>query len=90
MGRDDHTKPRSLALHNQMEVLFFTNDVTPPTIEKLALGSLNREVVIAEGLKSPSSLTVDSMDDLLFWVDANPVLIQSANINGENRLLEPN
>ncbi|RXG72181.1 Pro-epidermal growth factor [Armadillidium vulgare] len=80
-----NSKPRSLALHYKLGLLFYTNLATPPTIEKLPLSGLIPDVVIEGGLKSPTSIEVDSVDDILFWSDVNPSVIWAADLNGQNR-----
>lgn len=89
IGQGGQDQPRALAIHSILGLLFFANMVSPARIERCHLDGRGRKVVVAEGLITPSALTVDveddSGDDFIFWTDTATKRIETANLNGDNR-----
>ncbi|KAM9835807.1 nidogen-2 [Aulostomus maculatus] len=64
----------------------YWTDLSARTINRasLARGS-EPEILINTNLVSPEGLAVDVKRRLMFWVDSNPDLIESANLDGSGR-----
>ncbi|KAK3878186.1 hypothetical protein Pcinc_017158 [Petrolisthes cinctipes] len=85
IGEGGEDKPRSLAVHPVLGLVFFVNMVSPPVIEQAHLDGLHRRHIISQGLHTPSALAVDVQDDFIFWADTSAKNIETAGINGEDR-----
>ncbi|XP_042878926.1 low-density lipoprotein receptor-related protein 6-like [Penaeus japonicus] len=85
IGYEGEDKPRSLAVHPMLGLLFFVNMVSPPVIEQAHLDGLQRRKVISEDLGYPSALAVDIRENLLFWADSKKKYIETSNLYGEDR-----
>ncbi|XP_050692314.1 low-density lipoprotein receptor-related protein 6-like [Eriocheir sinensis] len=85
IGQGGQDQPRALAVHPVLGLLFFINMVSPPRIERSGLDGRGRQVVVGEGLTTPTALTVDVEDDFIFWADTATKRIETATLTGEDR-----
>lgn len=60
--------------------------VSPPRIERSGLDGRGRQVVVGEGLTTPTALTVDVEDDFIFWADTATKRIETATLTGRWRV----
>ena len=65
-------------------MVFWVNLATPVRIESARMDGSNRKTIVNK-LQTPSDLTVDTTQDLLFWSDLDLKLIESSDLNGNNR-----
>ena len=63
-------------------------DPARPRIERASLADGSGRIVVAgSGLTQPNGLTIDYIDNRLFWADAVTDKIESANLDGTDRQL---
>lgn len=82
----DNQTPRSIALHPLKGLLFWTNMIHPPRIERSLMNGLQRKVLVETLLDNPVALAVDPMSDFLFWADIGSRRIESVQIDGSKRV----
>lgn len=82
-GKDD--RPRHLALHPHHGLLFWSNLVNPPRIERAYLDGKSRKTLVSKEVRLLGSLAVDTEGDLLFWSDLELKRVESVKINGDGR-----
>ena len=66
-GEDD--RPRSIATHPYKSMVFWVNLALPVRIESSRMDGTNRKTIVDEKLSDPSDLTVDTENDLIFWMN---------------------
>ncbi|XP_023239238.1 low-density lipoprotein receptor-related protein 6-like [Centruroides sculpturatus] len=81
----DDQKPRHIAIHPNKGLIFWTNLMHPPRIEKSSLDGLNKQIIIKDGLTQPGALAVDIINNLIFWSDLNAKTIETADLDGSKR-----
>ena len=65
--------------------MFFSDNGPNPRIEKAYLDGQNREVIVFAGLSRVLSLSVDILNNRLFWVDETRHTVEVSNYDGSNR-----
>uniref|UniRef100_A0A3Q3JDN9 Nidogen 2a (osteonidogen) n=1 Tax=Monopterus albus TaxID=43700 RepID=A0A3Q3JDN9_MONAL len=94
--RLDATRSKTvLALHGSIVVgiaydckenQVYWTDLSARTINRASMApGAEPEILINTDLVSPEGLTVDVNRRLMFWVDSNPDMIESANLDGSGR-----
>ncbi|XP_013065627.2 low-density lipoprotein receptor-related protein 6-like [Biomphalaria glabrata] len=78
-------KPRSLVLYPEKGKLYFTNMITPPRIEVALMDGSERHTLFDSVLYNPQSLTIDTKERNLYWVDSNLGRIEYSDLTGGNR-----
>ncbi|XP_043192956.1 low-density lipoprotein receptor-related protein 4-like [Amphibalanus amphitrite] len=78
--------PRGLALSHRHGLLFWSDWGRPQQIESAWMDGTHRAVVVAEGVGRPCGLVVDASSDRLFWVDHQLGTVESAALNGSERV----
>lgn len=66
--------------------MFWTDWGKVPKIEKAYLDGTNRQVVINKLIGWPNSIVVDSNENKIYWCDAKMDTIESADLDGSNRV----
>lgn len=61
--------------------------VTPGRIERAGMDGSRREIIVSTGLKWPNGLTLDLVQERVYWVDAKMNSISSVNYDGSDRRL---
>lgn len=79
--------PRAIALHYPAGLLFWTDWGHNARIEKADMDGEHRTAVVTERLTWPNGLTIDLFADRIYWNDAKKNVIESADLQGENRKL---
>ncbi|XP_071041955.1 low-density lipoprotein receptor-related protein 1B [Parasteatoda tepidariorum] len=82
---DEDDKPRYLAVHPTKGFLFWVNMIHPPLIERSNMDGQMRKILFSTELDSPVSLTVDVLDNFIYWGDAGLKTIERATIFGTDR-----
>ena len=65
--------------------MFFSDNGPNPRIEKASLDGQDREVIVYSGLSRVFSLSVDILNDKLYWVDKTRHTVEVSNYDGTNR-----
>ncbi|XP_074482615.1 nidogen-2 isoform X2 [Sebastes fasciatus] len=72
--------------HDCKENQVYWTDLSARTINRASMAAgAEPEILINTNLVSPEGLAVDVKRRLMFWVDSNPDLIESANLDGSGR-----
>ena len=65
--------------------MFFSDNGPIPRIEKAYLDGQDREAIVYIGLSRVLSLSLDVLNDKLYWVDVVRHTIEVCNYDGSNR-----
>ena len=65
--------------------MFFSDNGPIPRIEKAYLDGQDREAIVYIGLSRVLSLSLDVLNDKLYWVDVDRHTIEVCNYDGSNR-----
>ena len=79
----DH--PRAIALHYPAGLIFWTDWGHNARIEKSDMDGEHRSAVVTDGLTWPNGLSIDLFADRIYWNDAKKKVIESSDLNGQNR-----
>ncbi|KAL8606483.1 hypothetical protein ACOMHN_037714 [Nucella lapillus] len=82
----DHLdEPRAIAVHPGKGVMVWTDWGLEPKIESAGMNGLHRKTIINDLITWPNGLTIDYVDDRLYWIDAKTHQIGSSDLDGNNR-----
>ncbi|XP_078326898.1 low-density lipoprotein receptor-related protein 6-like isoform X2 [Crassostrea virginica] len=81
----DLKQPEGLALDPEDRLMFFSDNGPSPRIEKAYLDGQDREVIVHTGLSRVLSLSLDVLNNTLYWVDFTRNTIEVCNYDGSNR-----
>ncbi|XP_063068310.1 low-density lipoprotein receptor-related protein 2 [Engraulis encrasicolus] len=81
---EDLEQPRSLALLPQKGLMFWSKIGSKPWIERSGMDGSARRVVVSRSGSRPVSLTIDLLEERLYWADEQIKCIGSASLEGEN------
>ncbi|KAL2087738.1 hypothetical protein ACEWY4_016566 [Coilia grayii] len=81
---EDLEQPRSLALLPQKGLMFWSEIGSEPQIERSGMDGSDRRVVVSRSLSWPVSVTIDLLEERLYWTDERLKCIGSASLTGEN------
>ncbi|GFQ74800.1 low-density lipoprotein receptor-related protein 6 [Trichonephila clavata] len=82
---DEDDKPRDIALHPTKGLLFWINMMHPPLIERANMDGHMRRILFSTDLDKPISLTVDIIDNYLYWADMGIKKIERSSLSGSDR-----
>ncbi|KAM3585501.1 uncharacterized protein V6R79_019324 [Siganus canaliculatus] len=72
--------------HDCKENRVYWTDLSARTINRASMApGAEPEILINTNVVSPEGLAVDAKRRLMFWVDSNPDMIESANLDGSER-----
>jgi hypothetical protein len=77
--------PRAIILHYPAGLLFWSDWGQNARIERADMDGEHRTAVITEGLTWPNGLSVDQFTNRIYWNDAKKKVIESADLQGQNR-----
>ncbi|XP_061191591.1 low-density lipoprotein receptor-related protein 6-like [Saccostrea echinata] len=83
--QDDLFQPEGLTLDPEDGLMFFSDNGVNPRIEKASMDGSDRTVIVHIGLLRVLSLTVDTVNNLLFWADFNRHTLVVSNYDGSSR-----
>lgn len=78
-------KPRSIVLHYPEGVMFWSDWGQNARIERAGMDGSDRTAVVTENLSWPNGLSIDLMKNKLYWNDAKKKVIETSDLQGENR-----
>ncbi|XP_035291567.1 prolow-density lipoprotein receptor-related protein 1-like isoform X3 [Anguilla anguilla] len=79
---EDLEQPHSLVLLPQKGLMFWSEIGSEPQIERAGMDGSGREVVVSRSLSWPASLSVDPLEDRVYWTDEKLKCIGSATFDG--------
>ncbi|XP_049859513.1 low-density lipoprotein receptor-related protein 4 [Schistocerca gregaria] len=79
-------EPRALAMFPRKGYMYWTDWGDNPKIERALLDGSNRTVVVGTELGFPNGLAIDYAARRLYWADALKDRIETADLNGRNRI----
>jgi hypothetical protein len=78
-------KPRDLALHPNLGLLFWTDWGMAPSIIRAGMDGSTPLPIVTDNLKWPNGISIDYGNSRLYWTDANTDRIESAALDGDDR-----
>ncbi|XP_078613211.1 low-density lipoprotein receptor-related protein 2-like isoform X2 [Branchiostoma floridae x Branchiostoma japonicum] len=79
-------RPRGIAVHPHAGYVFWSDwSSSNPRIERAVLSGEQRTVLVNEDIERPSGLVING--NRLFWADTSRDVIESCDLNGDNREL---
>ena len=76
-------KPRGIDIDVCSGILFWTNwNRKRPSIQRAFISGYQKEDIITENIHMPNGITVDSLDQKLYWADAKLDKIEMCNFDG--------
>lgn len=86
--RGDGERPRSIAIDPINGFMYWINMVSPPTIEEAEFDGSRRSTLLSVNLGRPGQLTIDILEETLYWADSRLQRIESYDLSyGKRRLL---
>lgn len=80
-------KPRSIVLHTEIGMMFWTDWGTPTKIERANYDGTDRRALHTKHLQTPNGLAIDVNGSRLYWVDAGTDVVESSDLEGKDRRL---
>ncbi len=68
-------------------MLFWINKQPAPRIERAMMDGSNRRTIVSDDIFNPVVMTVDPVQDIIFWADMTLKRIERANLDGGNRVV---
>ncbi|XP_070582315.1 pro-epidermal growth factor-like [Ptychodera flava] len=82
----DIGRPTAIAVHAPKQYLLWTDTGPTPRIERSDLsGRRDRRVLVNTRIESPTHLVIDMQNDRIYWADDETLLIESMQLDGQNR-----
>ncbi|XP_029474191.1 low-density lipoprotein receptor-related protein 8 isoform X2 [Rhinatrema bivittatum] len=81
----DLGEPRAIALDPTRGFLFWSDWGDRAKIEKSGLNGIDRQVLVSDNIEWPNGITVDILNQRLYWVDSKLHWLSSIDFNGSNR-----
>ncbi|XP_062567175.1 low-density lipoprotein receptor-related protein 2-like [Saccostrea cucullata] len=78
-------QPEGLALDPEDGLMFFSDNDVNPRIEKASMDGVNRTIIVHIGLIRVLSLSIDVINNLLYWADYGRHTLEASDYNGLNR-----
>ncbi|XP_059618932.1 putative vitellogenin receptor isoform X2 [Phlebotomus argentipes] len=78
-------KPRGIALHPRLGVMYWTDWGAKPQIGVAAMDGAGARPFVDKDIHWPNGLTIDWPNGRIYWVDAKIRHIESIKLNGEDR-----
>lgn len=78
-------KPRAIAVHYAEGLMFWTDWGHSARIERAGMDGSDRTTIVTENLVWPNGLSVDYERNKLYWNDAKKKVIESSDLQGQDR-----
>ncbi|KAM6456401.1 low-density lipoprotein receptor-related protein 8 isoform 2-T2 [Liasis olivaceus] len=79
------SEPRAIAVDPIRGYMYWSDWGDIAKIEKSGLNGMDRQVVVTENIEWPNGITLDLLNQRLYWVDSKLHLLSSIDFNGSNR-----
>ncbi|OCT83711.1 low-density lipoprotein receptor-related protein 4 [Xenopus laevis] len=80
-------RPRDIVVDPIGGFMYWTDWGANPKIERAGMDATNRLVIISSNLTWPNGLAIDYESERLYWADAGMKTIESAKLNGADRMV---
>ncbi|XP_023647493.1 low-density lipoprotein receptor isoform X1 [Paramormyrops kingsleyae] len=78
-------KPRAIVVDPERNYMYWTDWGTPAKIEKGGLNGAGRTALVTDSIEWPNGITLDLLNQRLYWVDSKMHTLSSVDINGGTR-----
>uniref|UniRef100_A0A8C6UH80 Low density lipoprotein receptor a n=1 Tax=Neogobius melanostomus TaxID=47308 RepID=A0A8C6UH80_9GOBI len=79
------SKPRSIVVDPHSNFLYWTDWGNPAKIEKGGLNGVDRTVLVTDNIEWPNGITLDLLNQRLYWVDSKLHTLSSIDVQGSGR-----
>ncbi|XP_067877192.1 low density lipoprotein receptor a isoform X3 [Heterodontus francisci] len=83
--KEQLSKPRAIAVDPVHGFLYWSDWGTPAKIEKGGLNGVDRMPLVTAGIEWPNGITLDLVNQRLYWVDSRLHTLSSIGVAGDNR-----
>lgn len=70
---------------SNLSYLYWSDWGDSPHIGRIGMDGTNRSVIIEDKITWPNGLTLDFINDRIYWADAREDYIEFASLDGKNR-----
>lgn len=81
------SEPRAIAVDPIHGFMYWSDWGDRARIEKAGLNGVDRQVLVSETIEWPNGITLDLLNQRLYWVDSKLHTLSSIDCNGSNRKL---
>ncbi|KAJ6662541.1 hypothetical protein lerEdw1_011678 [Lerista edwardsae] len=79
------SEPRAIAVDPTRGFMYWSDWGDIAKIEKSGLNGVDRQVLVMDNIEWPNGITLDLLNQRLYWVDSKLHLLSSVDFNGSNR-----
>eukprot|EP00061_Rhincodon_typus_P015515 g43229.t1 len=83
--KEQLSKPRAIAVDPVHGFLYWSDWGSPAKIEKGGLNGVDRMQLVTAGIEWPNGITLDLVNQRLYWVDSKLHTLSSIGVAGDNR-----
>ncbi|XP_034534901.1 low-density lipoprotein receptor 1-like [Notolabrus celidotus] len=83
--RRDLSKPRAIVVDPERNFLYWTDWGNPAKIEKAGLNGGDRTPLVTDNIEWPNGITLDLLNQRLYWVDSKLHTLSSIDVEGGGR-----
>lgn len=80
----DTEKPMGIAVHPVKGYLFWTDYGSKPRLERARLDGTQRVTIYSAGMQQPLGMSIDTVQNLIYWVDDKRDTVEWVGLDGEN------
>ncbi|KAG8441369.1 hypothetical protein GDO86_006921 [Hymenochirus boettgeri] len=84
--QDDLAKPRDIVVDPSQGFMYWTDWGLPAKIEKGGLNGVDRYPLVTDNIEWPNGITLDLINQRLYWVDSKLHSLSCIDVTGENRI----
>uniref|UniRef100_A0ABM5G7V8 Low-density lipoprotein receptor-related protein 8 isoform X1 n=1 Tax=Pogona vitticeps TaxID=103695 RepID=A0ABM5G7V8_9SAUR len=81
----DLSEPRAIAVDPVRGFMYWSDWGDIAKIEKSGLNGVDRQILVTDNIEWPNGITLDLLNQRLYWVDSKLHLLSSVDFNGSNR-----
>ncbi|TKS91497.1 Low-density lipoprotein receptor 1 [Collichthys lucidus] len=81
----DLTKPRAIVVDPHSNFIYWTDWGNPAKIEKAGLNGGDRTALVTDNIVWPNGITLDQLNQRLYWVDSKLHTLSSIDVQGGGR-----
>lgn len=79
------SKPRSIVVDPHSNFMYWTDWGNPAKIEKSGLNGVDRTALVTDNIEWPNGITLDLVNQRLYWVDSKLHTLSSVDVQGGGR-----
>uniref|UniRef100_A0A8C9U9J0 Very low-density lipoprotein receptor n=1 Tax=Serinus canaria TaxID=9135 RepID=A0A8C9U9J0_SERCA len=81
----DLSEPRAIAVDPTQRFMYWSDWGDKAKIEKAGLNGVGRQVLVTDNIEWPNGITLDLLNQRLYWVDSKLHSLSCIDFNGSNR-----